>query len=104
MDIEKAKAKAKEILDDPAKFEELVNKAWAKLDPENKGFTTPDAVKAAVKEQIQKLGLPEREPTPEQREAARKLADPEGTGKITKENFVKAIKHGIERARAAGKI
>ena len=104
MDIEKAKAKAKEILDAPAKLEELVNKAWAKLDPENKGFTTPDAVKTAVKEQIQKLGLPEREPTPEQREAAKKIADPEGTGKITKENFLKSIKFGLERARAAGKI
>ena len=31
MDIEKAKAKARAIIIDPAKLEEIVNKAWAKL-------------------------------------------------------------------------
>ena len=57
MDIEKAKAKARAIIIDPAKLEEIVNKAWAKLDPENKGYTTYDAVKTAVEEQIKKFGL-----------------------------------------------
>ena len=100
MYMEKAKEKVKEIISNPAKFEEAMNKTWEKLDPEKKGYTTYDA----VKEQIKKLGLPEKEPTPEQKEPAKNLADPEGTGKITKENFIKSIKCGIEKARAAGKI
>ena len=50
------------------------------------------------------MGLPEREPTPEEREGAKKLADPEGTGKVTYENFVKFIKCSIEKGKEKGKI
>ena len=96
--------KAKEIISDPAKFEAAMNQAWEKLDPEKKGYATYDVVKEALKAQAKALGLPEREATPEEKEAAKKLADPEGTGKITKENFVKFIKAGIEKAKAEGKI
>ena len=96
--------KAKEIISDPAKFEAAMNQAWEKLDPEKKGYTSYDAVRDALKDQAKAMGIPEREPTPEEKEAAKKLADPEGTGKITKENFVKFIKFGIEKARAAGTI
>ena len=40
--------------------------------------------------------MPEREPTCEEREnTKKKLVDPDGTGKITYENFVKFIKWGI---------
>ena len=96
--------KAKEIISDPAKFEDEMNKAWEKLDPEKKGYATYDAVGDALKAQAKALGIPEREATTEEKEAAKKLADPEGTGKITKENFVKFIKFGIEKAKAEGKI
>ena len=48
--------------------------------------------------------MPERQPTPEEVEGAKKLADPEGTGKVTYENFVKFIKVGIEKGKAQGKI
>ena len=96
--------KAKEIASDPVKLEAALKKAWEKVDPEKKGYATYDVVKEAIKEQVQKLGLPEKKPTPEQIEAAKKLVDPEGTGKITFENFEKAVKAKVEEAKAAGKI
>ncbi len=48
--------------------------------------------------------MPEREGTPEEKEQAKKLADPEGTGKVTKENFMKLMYAGIEKMKAAGKF
>ena len=48
--------------------------------------------------------MPDREGTPEEIAAAKKLADPEGTGKVTYQNFVNFIKCGIEQAKKQGKI
>jgi len=48
--------------------------------------------------------MPERESTPEEKEMAKKIGDPEGTGKITFENFMKLMKAGVEQMKAAGKI
>ena len=96
--------KAKEIVNDPAKLEEALKQAWKKLDPEGKGFTSYDTLRENLKAQAKALGFPEREPTPEEREGAKKLADPEGTGKVTYENFVKFIKCSIEKGKEKGKI
>ena len=96
--------KAKEIFSDPAKFEAEMKQAWEKLDPEKKGYATYEAVRTSLLAQIKAVGMPEREGTPEEKEAAKKIADPEGTGKVTYENFVKLIKTSFEKAKAAGKI
>ena len=96
--------KAKEIFSDPAKFEAAMKQAWEKLDPEKKGYTTYEAVRTSLLAQAKAVGMPEREGTPEEKEAAKKIADPEGTGKVTYENFVKLIKTSFEKAKAAGKI
>ena len=48
--------------------------------------------------------MPETERTPEEKEAAKKLADPEGIGKVTFENFMKFIKYGIEQGKVSEKI
>ena len=96
--------KAKEILADPAKFEAAMKQAWEKLDPEKKGYATYEAVKENLKAQAKAMGMPDREGTPEEIAAAKKLADPEGTGKVTYDNFVKFIKCGIEQAKKQGKI
>ena len=52
------------------------------------------------------LGLPkpEKEPTEEEKEKAKKIADPEGTGKVTYENFVKFMQALIKRAKDKGKL
>ena len=96
--------KAKEIFSDPAKFEAAMKQAWEKLDPEKKGYATYEAVRTSLLAQAKAVGMPEREGTPEEKEAAKKIADPEGTGKVTYENFVKLIKTSFEKAKAAGKI
>ena len=96
--------KAKEILSDPAKFEAAMKQAWEKLDPEKKGYATYEAVKENLKAQAKAMGMPDREGTPEEIAAAKKLADPEGTGKVTYQNFVNFIKCGIEQAKKQGKL
>ena len=94
----------KEIIGDPTKLAAALEEAWKKLDPQNQGFTTYDALRENLKAQAKALGMPEREGTPEEKEQARKLADPDGTGKVTKENFIKLMNSGIEKMKAAGKI
>ena len=96
--------KAKEILSDPAKLEASLKQAWAKIDPQNQGFVTYDALKVALSAQAKALGMPERQPTPQEVENAKKLADPQGTGKVTFEGFVNLVKGGIEVMKKQGKI
>jgi Ca2+-binding EF-hand superfamily protein len=98
--------KIKEVVNDPARLDAELKKAFEKMDADKKGFITHEALKAALIEQAKALGLPkpEKEPTEEEKEKARKIADPDGSGKITFENFVKLMHAGIEKAKAMGKI
>ena len=98
--------KIKEVVSDPARLDAELKKAFEKMDADKKGFITHEALKAALIEQAKALGLPkpEKEPTEEEKEKARKIADPDGSGKITFENFVKLMHAGIEKAKAMGKI
>ena len=98
--------KLKAVVNDPAKLDEELKKAFEKMDAEKKGFISHEVLKTALIEQAKALGLPkpEKEPTEEEKEKARKIADPDGSGKITFENFKKLMHAGIEKARAAGKI
>ena len=98
--------KLKAIANDPAKLDEELKKAFEKMDAEKKGFISHEVLKTALIEQAKALGLPkpEKEPTEEEKEKAKKIADPDGAGKITFENFKKLMLAGIEKARAAGKL
>ena len=98
--------KLKAIANDPAKLDEELKKAFEIMDTEKKGFISHEVLKAALIDQAKALGLPkpEKEPTEEEKEKAKKIADPDGSGKITFENFKKLMLAGIEKARAAGKL
>ena len=98
--------KVKEVVNDPVKLEENLKKAFEKMDADKKGWVSHEVLREALIAQAQAIGLPkpEKEPTEEEKEKARKLADPDGTGKITYENFVKLMKAGIEKAKKEGKI
>jgi Ca2+-binding EF-hand superfamily protein len=50
------------------------------------------------------LPKPEREPTEEEKEKARKIADPDGTGKITFESFRTLSLAAIEEGKKRGKL
>ena len=98
--------KLKAVVNDPAKLQEELKKAFEKMDAEKKGYISHEVLKTALIEQAKALGLKkkEKEPTEEEKAAARKIADPDGSGKITFENFVKLMEAGIKKAREMGKI
>jgi Ca2+-binding EF-hand superfamily protein len=71
------------------------------MDADKKEYISHEVLRQALIEQAQTIGLPkpEKEPTEEEKEKAKKLADPDGTGKITYENFTKLMKDGIASQR-----
>lgn len=98
--------KAKEILEDPSKLEPFLKEIFDKVDAGKKGYLTHEEVVLALDEQakIFKLPKPEKEPSEEDKKAAQKITDPDGTGKVLFENFVKLIKGEMEKAKAEGKF
>ena len=98
--------KIKEVVNDPAKLEKCLKEGFEKMDADKKGYVSHEVLKEALIAQAKALGLPkpEKEPTEEEKEKARKIADPDGTGKITFENFKKLMHAGIEKGRKEGKI
>ena len=98
--------KIKEICNNPALLEEKLKEFFAKVDKENKGYISHEELKLALETTAKELNLPkpEKEPTEEEKEKAKKIADPEGTGKVTYENFVKFMQALIKRAKDKGKL
>ena len=98
--------KIKEVVNDPVKLEQKLKVAFEKIDADKKGYITHEALKEALIAQHKALGLPkpERELREEEKAKAKQIADPDGTGKITYENFVKLMHKGIEKAKELGKI
>ena len=98
--------KIKEVVNNPALLEERLKSFYAKVDKSNKGYITHEELKVALETTAKELNLPkpEREPTEEEKEKGRKIADPDGTGKITFESFRKLALAAIEEGRKRGKI
>ena len=97
--------KYKEIVNDPAKLDASLKDTWAKLS-KGKDSLTHDEFKVAAEEHAKTLNLPPglQPPTDEEKEKARKLVDPDGTGKINFDGFVKLCKAGIAKAKSEGKL
>ena len=97
--------KYKEIANDPVKLEAALKEAWAKIDAKGEGAVTHEQFKIASEQMAKTMNIPGmKPPTEEEKAAARKIADPDGSGKITFENFVKLMEAGIKKAREMGKI
>ena len=98
--------KIKEVVNDPAKLEKCLKEGFEKMDADKKGYVSHEVLKEALIAQAKALGLPkpEKEPTEEEKAKAKQIADPDGTGKITFENFKKLMHAGIEKGRKEGKI
>ena len=95
----------KEIAKDPVKLEEELKKAWAKIDPKGQGSVTPQEFGMAMATLAKEMKLPERKPpTEEERAQFAKIADPQNTGRISYEGFVRLTKARIEKAKQEGKI
>ena len=98
--------KIKEVVNNPARLEEELKKFFNKVDVDKKGYITPEQYKEAVILTAKELNLPkpEKEPTEEEKAQAKKIVDPDGTGKITFENFRKFSLLAIEEAKKRGKL
>ena len=95
---------AKEIANDPAKLEAKLKEDWAKLDAKGEGFVTYKVLMEAYQKMAKALNLPEdKGPSQKDDEKIRQLMDPEGTGKVTFEGFVRLVKAGIEKRKAEAK-
>ena len=98
--------KYKAIVNDPVKLEQHLKDTWAKIDSKGQGCVTYDEFKTASERIAKELNLPKPEklPTPEEMEAAKKIADPSGTGKVNFEGFKALTMAGIAKAKKEGKL
>ena len=97
--------KYKEICNDPAKLEAALKDAWAKIDAKGEGAVTHEQFKVAAEEMAKTMNIPGmKPPTEEEKAAAKKIADPNDTGKITFEGFKALVQAGIAKGRKEGKI
>ena len=98
--------KIKEICNNPALLEEKLKEFFAKVDKENKGYISHEELKLALETTAKELNLPkpEKEPTEEEKEKAKKIADPDGTGKITFEGFRRLSLAAVEEGKKRGKL
>ena len=93
--------KVKATVNDPAKFEAEVKRVFGKLDLKKQGYLDVAALKDAD-EKLLALNLPGPKITKEHKEAMIKLADPNGTGKITEEGFMTMAKTILAKLKEQG--
>ena len=97
--------KYKEIANDPAKLEASLKETWAKIDVKGEGSVTHEAFRVAAEAMAKTMNLPGmKPPTEEEKAAAKKIADPNDTGKITFEGFKALVQAGIAKGKREGKI
>ena len=97
--------KYKEIANDPVKLEAALKDAWAKIDAKGEGAVTHEQFKIASEQMAKTMNIPGmKPPTEEEKAAAKKIADPNDTGKITFEGFKALVQAGIAKGKKEGKI
>lgn len=91
--------KLKELAGDPAKLEAALKEIWTKFDTKNQGWVTHDEFRAVSIELRKASGEPvDKMPSEEERNKIKQLIDPDNTGKVTFEQFVKLTKLGLEKS------
>ena len=93
-----------EIMKDPAKLEAEAKKMFGKLDKDKKGYLDVAVMKDISENKISQLNVPIPRLPKEQKEALLKVADPNGTGKITEDGYVAMAKTLVEKMKADGLI
>ena len=97
--------KWKEIANDPAKLEAAMKETWAEIDTKGEGSVDLKQFETISRELAKQMNLPQnKEPTPEEKEKAKKLVDPNGTGKINFEGFKALVQAGIAKGKKEGKL
>ena len=96
--------KLKETFSDPAKIEAFLKDAWSKIDTKGEGSVTYEEYLTKANALAKSLGVPEEKPpTEEELAKAKKVADPNGTGKINFEGFKALVLAMAEEAKKTGK-
>ena len=90
------------IMKDPVKLEAEAKKIFEKLDKDKKGYLDVAVIRDIEENKLSQLKVPMPQLPKEKKEALLKLADPEGTGKITLENYLKMTKAVVEKMKADG--
>ena len=90
--------KLKELANDPAKLEARLKEDWAKIDTKGEGAVTLAAFQEAGNKMQAQLNLGDLKGQFD-KEKFIKLLDPDGTGKVTYDNFVKFVKAGLEKLK-----
>ncbi len=96
------KDKMKEMLNNPEKLDAQLKQFFEEMDKEKKGYVSFDTVHHSLHKALEKLGktVHEEEHKPGELEAAQKICDPKGTGKVDYEGFkalvVASMKHQVE--------
>ena len=97
--------KYKEICNDPVKLEASLKDAWAKIDAKGEGSVTHEEFKVAAEAMAKAMNLPGmKPPTEEEKAAAKKICDPNNTGRITFEGFKALVQAGIAKGKKEGKL
>ena len=96
--------KLKEIFSDPSKIEAFLKDSWAKIDTKGEGSVSYEEYLARADALAKSLGIPEEKPPTEAEiAAAKKVADPNGTGKVNYEGFKALMSAKIEDAKKGAK-
>jgi Ca2+-binding EF-hand superfamily protein len=102
MDKEKLD-KLKELANDPAALEAKIKEYWGKIDDKGAGSLTLEDFKTRTAEIAKSINFPLL-PTEEQREKARKILDPNGSGKVEFDGFKNCVLAGLKKLKEEGKI
>ena len=95
----------KQIIADPVKLEASLKDTWAKIDTKGAGFVTHEEFRVASEAMAKSFNIPGmKPPTEEEKAAAKKLVDPNNTGRITFEGFKALVQAGIAKGKKEGKI
>ena len=82
-----------------------MKETWAKIDTKGEGSVDLKQFETISRELAKQMNLPQdKEPTPEEKEKAKKLVDPNGTGKINFEGFKALVQAGIAKGKKEGKL
>ena len=78
----------KQIIADPVKLEACLKDTWAKIDTKGEGSVTYEQYATQADAIWKSWGMKEEKPpTEEELAQAKKIADPNGTGKVNYEGF-----------------
>ena len=95
--------KLKELAKDPAALEAKIKEYWGKLDVDGEGSLTLEVFGTRTREVAKTINIPLL-PTEEQKEQARKVLDPTGSGRVNFDGFRNCVLGGIKKLKEEGKL